>query len=194
MEQHKQANTNSLLKELNQRYQEKQEEFIKEQKQKRSKKWIAGVSIAAILTGVSLFLVFNTKGDAQADHRTVPKGLPETEVENWKNKAVDEEQFFITLNTALTIQEGKKEANLSILNPPYSAYDFQVDIILEDQEETLLYRSELIKPGTYLQMVEFREKLKAGIYEAMVYYTFYGETQEIIIGEHCVPVTIEVNN
>lgn len=172
---------------------ENQEEFTESVKRKRNKKWITGAVYTAVLTGIGLFFAFNTKDSAGVDSRTIPKGLPEAEAENWENKPVDEEQFFITLNTALTMQEGMKEANLSILNPPYSAYDFRVEIVLEDREETLLHRSELVKPGTYLQEVAFREELKAGTYEATVYYRFYKESQETVIGEHSVPITIEVN-
>lgn len=164
------------------------------QRRRHRRNWITGLSGAAIVAVTVAVLMFLPRSDtAEADDiRIIPKGLPEAEEENWKNKEVDPDQLFISLNTELTMQAGEKTANLSIMNPPYSAYDFSVRITLEDERETLLYESEPLIPGTYCESVEFLEELEKGSYDAMVYYTFYGSSKEMIIGEHMVPITIQV--
>jgi len=173
---------------LNKRYQKRCQ---MQKRQQQLKRIIVGVLAAALVVTGSILAVIR-KSDAE-EIRELPEGLPEAEAENWKNKEVDKEQFFISLNTALTVSEGNREANLSIMNPPYSAYDFRIKIAMDDEDESILYHSEVISPGTYLQTVTFQKELLAGQYEATVYYTFYGDREDIIIAEHMVPITIEVS-
>lgn len=163
-------------------------------RRRRRRRWIAGLSGAAVLAVAGMVILFMPRSDAgeKNDIRTIPQGLPEAEVANWQEKEVDKDQLFISLNTELTMYAGEKEANLSIMNPPYSAYDFDIRIVLEDGKDTLLYESDLLVPGTYCQNVELLQEFQKGSYDATVYYTFYGETTEVVLGEHMVPITIRV--
>ena len=163
------------------------------QKQNRkNKKWIISALFVVLLISPGLAFVFISQSGAEGI-RNLPKRLPKAEVQSWKKREVDRDQLFVKLNTAMTMDSENGEANISIMNPPYSAYNFRIKIVLENQEETVLYSSDLIEPGTYLEVVKFQESLDNGSYEASVFYTFYGESQKVIIGEHTVPVTIEVN-
>lgn len=162
-------------------------------RRRNRKKWMMRSAVMSAVGLVILAVVFVliAKTNAQ-DIRRVPEGLPGEEADKWKNKAVDPEQFFINLNTTLTLKQGQKEANLNLANPPYSAYDITVSIVLNDAKETLLYDSETLTPGTYFETVELEQELTAGNYEAVVYYTFYKDSEGAVIGNHEVPITINI--
>lgn len=142
-----------------------------------------------VLIGIAGFFIWNSRG---SDFRSVPAGLPDSEVEKWQNKEVDADRVFISLNTKVSVKEDTMQANLSLMNPPYSAYNFRITIVLEDESGTLVYTSDLVEPGTFDKTVTFQEVPLAGNYDAIVNYTFYGETEDEVVGEHEVPITIEV--
>jgi len=156
------------------------------------------IFLGPVLVLICLLVFFWGKGISSdlsnsGDLRTIPAGLPKAEVERWKNKKVDKDMAFIKLNTALTMKEGEKAANLSLINPPYSAYDFRVKIVLDNDSEDILYISDLVKPGTFNKTVKFQKSLSLGHYNAIVYYTFYGETGDDVIKEHEVEISIAVS-
>jgi len=153
--------------------------------------------LVVIITAIAVPIIFIALNAGKKEvagteiaNLNLPERLPPAEEEEWKNREVDPEQFFIKLNTELTMKEDDPKANLALMNPPYSAYDFRVEITLD--YDILLYRSEIIKPETFFPEVVFEKKLKAGQYEAVVKYIFYGETEAVVLGEHMVPITILV--
>ncbi len=66
------------------------------------------------------------------------------------------------------MKEGDKSLYLSIGNPKSNECGFYATLKLEDG--TVLYESELLKPGYGLTEVPLTETLKAGKYTAIVYY------------------------
>ena len=204
MDQQTQKNKLDLLNEQFRNKQEedalKAEEGEKEEKEEKEEekksifttiKKYKFVFLVIILVPVCMVGYFLWKSSIN-DTSTIPKGLPEAEAEKWKSKEKDKELVFISLNTNLTMKQGDKEANLSLINPPYSAYDFRITIVLKNDPETVLYESDLVKPETFYQTVEFQESLSTGNYDAVVYYTFYKETEDDVLGTYDVPITIKV--
>lgn len=135
---------------------------------------------------------------AQTEQADTPREIPEeydsiltdNEKEEWKNRAADSSRLFVQMNQKLNVA-GNKKVYLRLINPPYSTFDMQVKIYTQDDPETVLYQSGILKPGEILEYAEFENIPEPGDYAAGVEYTVYDENGNKI-GTHEIAVDITV--
>lgn len=124
-----------------------------------------------------------------------PSFITKEEREDWKNKSVDKGQIYVYVNTSLDVKADGKSVAIRLANPPYSAYPLTIKLSIDENKETYLYQSELIKPGDSVEDAELTDLPdKKGVYNATIYYTFYDEKGETVVGEHQVKATLETHD
>ena len=78
---------------------------------------------------------------------------------------------------SLTLAAGTRKQTLSLQNPPQNTCYFQISLFLEDG--TLLWQSELIKPGRSSKPIVLEQTLEAGTYpKAILRYACFEMDKE----------------
>lgn len=201
------GDTQYSLEELNQ-------QFISNIKKKKKKKHkgVFGIGMLVLLAAVVLIVaavIFKIKTQTQstggntenvtagdtADKTTETEAeaeiynesiLSEEEQEKWASTGLDEDNIYVELNSKIYLEESK--AYLRLINPIYSTYYYSITIYPQGEEETILYQSEKIAPGTILEAVMLTAEPSEKQYAAVVkYYVYDGEGNEL--GSH--PVNAE---
>ena len=200
---------NLSLEALNQQF---STEVKKKESRKKNKKRIIAVLAAAIV--VVLVIVAWTMGDSipvvqsirnqlsgssndknskgtavqiDADGEGNESILTEDEQAKWKNEEVEVngEKIFVELNTMIKL-DGQK-AYIRLINPIYSSYTVSVTIYPQNDEESILYQSEHLAPGTILEAIMLEQEPKEKERSAVVLYTVY-DSDGKEIGTHAVDV------
>lgn len=156
---------------------------------KRSRKWIIILVILLICAGVAggfLYSANQNRGkdrlarDEEALGGLLPGKSP-SEIADLLNQKVEEGMVDIGIAAEPAFEEGGKKGKLGIENVPGNRYSLQVDLLLDETQETL-YRSGLIDPGYYIEYVALNRQLKNGDYQATAVFTTYAldETEDEI--------------
>ena len=176
-------------------------------KKKKRKKEIPGIWMVILLVVVVLIVVlvmWKVSSGAQSDNgntadsaaKTVTSekdaetynetSLSEEEQEKWTTTDVNGENIYVELNSKIYL-EGSK-AYIRLINPIYSDYYYSITIYPEAEEDTLLYQSEKISPGTILEAAMLTSEPTEEQYSAVVKYRIYdGDGNDL--GTH--PVNVE---
>lgn len=112
------------------------------------------VAVASLL--VVLILMANNPGDTTIKNKDDVSTEAETVVE--KNP----DAIAIPGYEILELQANQKQQSLSLPNPPQNVCYFQISLYLEDS--TLLWKSELIEPGTVSKPILLHQELAKGTY------------------------------
>lgn len=188
------------LEELNQ-------QFSKNIKKKKKKKEIPGIWMVILLVVVVLIVVLvvwkvrsgtqsvnGSTADAAAKTVTSEEetekynetSLSEEDQEKWTSTDVNGENIYVELNSKIYLDGSK--AYIRLINPIYSAYYYTITIYPEAEEDNLLYQSEVIAPGTILEVAMLTAEPTEEQYPAVVKYRIYdGDGNEM--GTH--PVKVE---
>lgn len=163
----------------------------------KRKQWhILMTVIPALLLIViaGIFLGVNKMNSSDVRNK-YPSFITKEEKEDWKNKSVDKGQIYVYVNTSLDVKADGKSVALRLANPPYCAYPLKIKLSIDENKDTYLYQSELIKPGDSVEDAELTGlPAEKGVYNATIYYTFYEEKGETVVGEHQVKATIETHD
>lgn len=112
--------------------------------------------------------------------------LSEEDQEKWTSTEPNGETIFIELKDIVYL-DGRK-AYIRLVNPIYSTYYYNITIYPEGEEDTILYQSEKIAPGTILEAVMLTAEPTEEQYQAVVKYQVYNEDGNEL-GTH--PVSVE---
>ena len=141
-------------------------------KVKSKRKLLIVLIIILIITilGVGVFFAYN---NFFAEDPTPPKGVVGVISDGWdtgleEKTAPPSQGIQIPGYGTAVMNAGDESLHLSIGNPKDNKCGFYATLKLEDG--TVLYESELIKPGYGLTEVPLNRTLKAGEYTAMVVY------------------------
>jgi len=114
-----------------------------------------------------------TSAESETVRRTIPAEyegvLTGNEKKEWESREEESGRLFVQLNQNIAVED-IEQVYLRLINPPYSVYNFSVKIMVED---TVLYESELLSPGTVLEYVPFSQTLEAGNYTGKAEYQIY---------------------
>lgn len=99
--------------------------------------------------------------------------LSEEEQEKWMSKELSGDNIYVELNSRIYLDG--TNAYIRLINPIYSAYYYSITIYPKDEEETILYQSEKIAPGTILEAVVLSKEPTGEQYPAVVKYLVYDE-------------------
>ncbi len=197
-----QTKRSSALDKLDTAFLEQQKESRKKPKDGNTrKKLILYAGIVLVLVSIFIFAVVALSSDEEPvnkdekvamDPPEAPPFLNDEQKTDWEKKAVDDEQVFMQFSETLVMKAGSNKLNLQLVNPPYSAYSIKVQLVLKDNESDILYDSELIKPGNYLENVELTKSLEVGAHPVIVKYSFFNEDGTTLLGNYQKETSIEV--
>lgn len=117
--------------------------------------------------------------------------LTEEEQAAWKSRDVQKGEVIFQLNLEIPVNTETSQAEIRMINPPYSDFICRV-LLLEEESGIVLYESEEMIPGTLIQYITLSETLAEGKYDAVVSYTFL-DGKDKVYGTYDVEVTLDVN-
>ncbi len=198
------------LEELEKAFQEQQREIREKQEiHKKKRQKLIFMLVAVVLVSVIIVtIIVESQGNqaSEASNQTeegqsekvspeaedVPPFLNEGQQMEWTEKPVDDSQVYMQFSNKLEITAGQNILDLQLVNPPYSAYSIDVVIVMKDNPLDVLYQSELLKPGEYLETVGLTRPLEPGTYPILVQYQFYYEDGKTLMGSYEKEANIEV--
>lgn len=101
--------------------------------------------------------------DKTAKDGTLEGKSPE-EIQDMLDKIVDEGMFNVSMNVQPVFQDGKSAGNLGIENIKENKYYCRVIITL-DKDGSVLYESQGLKPGQYINDIKLKKVLPKGMHE-----------------------------
>ena len=122
--------------------------------------------------------------------------LPDTsaeEIEKRLNEQIDESMLNISINKNPVFENGQAEGNLRIENIPANHYAMTVEIVREDNGETI-YKSGLISPGYFVEKAKLDTPLGKGVYKAVAVFTAYDPETRQEMGTAGANISLMVKN
>lgn len=160
-----------------------------EQMQRREKKKKKPVLLVIIIILLAAALVFGyvyfimpkqeapeqTNEELAAEQAAQMGILPDMsaeDIEKRLNEQIDKSMLNISINQNPVFENGEAEGNLRIENIPANHYAMTVEIVREDNGETV-YKSGLINPGYFVENAKLDVALEKGVYKAVAVFTAY---------------------
>lgn len=162
-------------------------------KSKRTKRLIIGGCILLALTLAFFILQFCTRdtwyaGDAQIGSY---EGKTAEEIQADLNRRVEEGMMNISMSSVITFANGTSQGEARIENIEANQKDQKVTITLIDTDE-VVYESDALAPGQYIQYITLNKNLPAGTYEAVAMFDGYELETHKKIGSAGVKVKLVV--
>ena len=92
------------------------------------------------------------------------EGKTPTEVQGILNSVVEEGMFNVSINAKAIFNDGKSEGSIGLENIPENRYYGRIAIRRDDTNE-VLYESQGLKPGQYIDKIKLKQNLPAGNYD-----------------------------
>ncbi|WP_394924008.1 hypothetical protein [uncultured Robinsoniella sp.] len=173
-----------------------------EKKERGSKKW-AVLLLLLLLAAAAVagyFLLNKEKMDdtskywfdKMAKDGTL-EGKTPTELQGMLDGIVQEGMFNVSMNVEPVFKDGKSEGNLGIENIKENRYYCRVTLTL-DKDQTVLYQSDGLKPGQYIDKVKLEHNLEAGEYDCTAVVTATDPESLEDIGQVNVKVRLKILN
>lgn len=144
--------------------------------------------LVLLMGGVLAFFLFAKPADDKsvkggqreaAALEGVIQRMSDEEIQEALNNIVEEGMFRISIASDILMTEGGA-AEIRIQNNPDNRYVMQVDLYRDDTSE-LIYSTDLIDPGYYIQTTPLDVELEAGEYACTAIFTaLYPDTEEIV--------------
>jgi hypothetical protein len=160
-----------------------------EQSKKGKGGLVVGIVIGSVviiaLIGVIIYLLATRNAQAKDEPRNVVVTEENAERVLGEIREMDEKAsvapgyYTVTMNPTWHFKEdGTSDA--VVKNVEANTNDVFFDIVLENDEEHVLYKSPVIPRGGELRDIVFEEKLEAGTYPCVVIYHLVDENQETL--------------
>lgn len=170
---------------------------MEEKKQKKTGKGglvIGGVIIIAVLIGIIIYLLSARNASPEEERRNVV--ITSENVEDVL-KEIDEAQetvtpgyYTVTMNMTWHFATGDEASYDAVVeNVETNTNDVYFDVVLENDEEKVIYESPIIPRGARLENIALDESLEAGTYDCVVIYHLIDEDQNTL---STLRVTIQV--
>ncbi len=172
-----------------------QEQEQNNKKKKRNK-------IIAFLIILLLLLLLLTRCCSSCSNMT-PSDISQGEIE-WNqprasrdlqaeiDKAVEQGMFNVFMNTNIVFQDGNSKGNMMIQNIDTNVYPMYVEIYNNDN--TLLYKSDIIDPGYKIEEAKLDTVLSKGTYDCTAYFYVTDSNKEEVQNKIGLNIKITVNN
>ncbi|WP_302759922.1 hypothetical protein [Christensenella hongkongensis] len=179
-----------------------------QQQEKKKKKPVALIIIiiliaAALVLGYVYFILPGQQPEPEktseelAEEQAAEMGiLPDTsaeDIEKRLNEQIDKSMLNISINKNPVFENGEAEGNLRIENIPANHYAMTVELVREDNGETV-YKSGLISPGYFVENAKLDTPLAKGIYPAVAVFTAYDTETKQEMGTAGANVNLMIKN
>lgn len=155
----------------------------REQEQKKRGK--GGILIAlaliviAVLIGVIVYLLLRKPEDEKRNVVVTPENVERVLEE--AEEAVLDGYYTVSMNPTWHFANGSEASYDAVVeNVAENTNDVYFDIILEADEENVLYKSPIIPRGSRLEEIILDEALEAGTYPCVVIYNLVDEEQNTL--------------
>lgn len=136
-----------------------------------SKKYTGLVLIViALIIAITSIILFSGKDDIQRGSLNLTSGTQEE-----LNSRADETGFIVMVNTNIVVNNDR--ANLLIENPEENGNKCQVDVY--DESDRLIYQSDIIPPGYYIEEVKLFESMDAGEHTGKAVFNILNDNNEV---------------
>lgn len=162
----------------------------KKKRQKTLRTVLIVLLIAALLAGAGVFVWYRFirdtskyeryQFDTEAMEGRIAR-MSEEEIQAELDRVVEEGMFNISIASAIIFDPKTGEGEARIENVAANHYHMQVDIILDETEETV-YSSKLIKPGYSIENIKLTKQLRPGIYEATAIFSAITQEEMQLLG------------
>lgn len=159
---------------------------MSDQEQKKVKKGglVFGIAIVVILAlaGVIVYLLLSRNTEPEDERRNVvitPENV-ESVLEEL-DEARESGYYTVTMNPTWHFKTGKEVSYDAVVeNVAKNTNDVYFDIVLEEDEEKVLYKSPVIPRGGRLEEIILDDTLDAGTYNCVVIYHLIDEDQNTL--------------
>lgn len=159
---------------------------MKEQKQKKKRKGglVLGIAIVVIvaLAGIIIYLLLSRDTEPEDERRNVV--ITPENVESVLEELDDVQEsgyYTVTMNPIWHFETGEKTSYDAIVeNVAKNSNDVYFDIVLESDEENVLYKSPVIPRSGRLEDIALDQALDAGTYNCVVIYHLIDEEQNTL--------------
>lgn len=121
------------------------------------------------------------------------EGKSPVEIQSILNNIVEEGMFNVSINARPVFQDGKSKGSIGMENVPQNRYYARI-ILTKDDDGTVLYESQGIKPGQYIDKISLSTDLDAGEYPCTVLFIITDPETLEDIGQVQVSITVAVLN
>lgn len=167
--------------------------------QKMKKILLLTILIVLILIGGTIgvkFLIAKYKDSSPySDSQAVVgqlEGKSKQEIQDELDRVIKQSNIVVSINTNMTMKDGKSKANVKIENVPNNHYAMKVIIKLRNSNK-IIYKSGFIEPNYHIQDANLLKKLPKGKYDALAVFEAYTLKNHKYVGKQRVLVTIKVN-
>ena len=136
------------------------------------------LAVAAVLVGMKAFMA-PAVAERNPEWENYLGILSKTEKEQWLSKERESDGAYMQVNQIVLVDADGYTAELRFINPPYSACDAAITIKLKDND-TVIYRSEIIKPGTIVAEAGLNDNYSGQEGKAAAYFEFYDGRGKLI--------------
>lgn len=144
---------------------------------------IAAVIIIVALAGTVIYLLLSQDAEPEEERRNVvitPENV-ESVLEELDEKKVEEGYYTVTMNPTWHFESGDEVSYDAVVeNVETNTNDVYFDIVLESNEEKVLYKSPVIPRGGRLEDIALDEPMEAGSYDCVVTYHLIDEAQNTL--------------
>lgn len=165
---------------------EMKESKKEEKNSSKGKKVIIILLILVIIgMGVAIYLLLS-KPEPKRD---ISEGLV---VDNNIDKKASDARFTTDMNMIWTFPAGSAvSTNAEIGNSKSNLYECYFEVILDDEEQTLLYSSPVLPVGKRIEKLELNQALPAGAYDAVcIFHVLDDEDPEKELGTVALAVSL----
>lgn len=153
----------------------------REREQKKSRK--GGILVAiviVILIGIIIYLLFPREEEDDRRNVVVTPDNVESVLEK-ADEAVPDGYYTVTMNPTWHFANGSTASYDAVVeNVAENTNDVYFDIVLEADEENVLYKSPVIPRGGRLEEITLDKALDAGTYPCVVIYNLVDEEQNTL--------------
>ena len=164
--------------------------MVKQQEAKTNKNLMVGVGVAVVmaaLVGVIVYLLVTRTTGVKEEPRNVVVTQDNAEKvlndlkEMEKVESVAPGYYTVTMNPTWHFKTGAETSDDAVVeNVEANTNDVFFDIVLEEDENKVLYKSPVIPRGGKLKDIALDEQLSAGTYPCIVVYHLIDENQNTL--------------
>ena len=132
----------------------------------------AAVCVAAVIIGVGVFNIIYDYAPDKIQDEQIALGEPEV------TREVPEKSVTIPDIGDVVVAAGEVEVEMFLFNPAENIYGFIFEIVLVENDE-IIYVSELVEPGKYIESVTLLKELTNGDHNAVLIINSYTSDVEL---------------